>query len=144
MTFKPTDLAWCAGLFAGEGHACTITRHAASGNDLKYPQFAISMLDRGSIVLFARVFGLRVQDYKYKLDPERRVYRISGAGKCAEDVLNALLPYLKGTEKETQVRLAFLNAGWKYSKGLYVGPAGRRSSAMVGNRNRRGKKKVAA
>lgn len=135
-----TSIEWCAGLFAGEGHARMVTRVGpSSGRVLTYPSYQLTMLDRGSVALFAEHFRIRVQDYRYSVDASRRIYRCSSAGIAAGSVLNALLPHLAGTEKHEQVVCAFLDADWmkNQSTGLYEPPTDRRSKAMIGNTNRK-------
>jgi hypothetical protein len=117
-----TDLAWAAGLFAGEGSCIVIRRKTRT-----YMFLSIQMLDERSVQRFASIFDKRVETYPLYYDKSRRTYRVSGAGRTAEAILRVMWPYLEGTDKGDQVERVARECGvFAWIDGTAVEPRSRR------------------
>ena len=58
-SYSASELAWAAGLFAGEGYAYTQDHVAKrTGATTTYPALQLKMLDARSVERFADVFGM--------------------------------------------------------------------------------------
>lgn len=130
------SLTWCAGLFAGEGHAFAAKRELRTMT-VFYPGFSVTMLDRGSLEKWAETFDQKIQQYVYSGDPSRFVYRCGTAGRQAGEILAELLPHLLGTAKEGQIRNVFTACDWTFRDGMWQPPESRKSQSMIGNQNAR-------
>lgn len=100
------DLAWAAGLFAGEGYCGAIPR-----GKHKYLSAQVQMLDEQSIRRFAGIFGRSVATFRLHYDESRFVYRVIAGGRPAEQMLAAMWPYLVGTAKGDQIQAAAEEVG---------------------------------
>lgn len=88
---KPTDIAWLAGVFEGEG-CISIERNGAL-------RLTVSMTDRDIIERIDTLFpsaGVKPQTLQYRPDgtPYRQRYSWRVGGDTAGDVLTAILPWL--------------------------------------------------
>ena len=103
LTSDPLEVIWAAALFAGEGYAHSVDRRSGSA---RRPSAAlrVKMLDGRAVEVFAGAFGLHFRMGLYPRDPSRVIYEVSVAGVVAEQVLQAIFPYLNGTAKAEQVK----------------------------------------
>jgi hypothetical protein len=104
------EVAWAAGLFVGEGSVgITYWRPKRDSSVHAYPSFDLKMLDGRSVEAFCDAFGLNFLVGPYK--QERSIYRVTGAGTAAAEVLRAMYPCITDTRKGEQVRNVFEAVG---------------------------------
>lgn len=114
MTVGPTTLAYCAGLFDGEG-CITIKRSNALTHRRKSPTYVLSlcieMADPRPIQAFCAAFGLQMHrnDSRHLRNPARhRPLFVAQIGKVAGvRILKRLLPYLRGKREEALLAIEF-------------------------------------
>jgi len=99
------DLAFMAGLFAGEGSICIVVGKFPNGE--RYPNMhaGFATTERCWADWFHEVFGGTKHIYPPKKETNKFVFFWRVGGQTAEDFLKAIQPYLKG-EKVKQLELA--------------------------------------
>ena len=102
-----SDLAWAAGLFAGEGYCGLVRRRG----ECRYLSLQVTMLDERCVERFGRIVGRPAYSWAYAVDRERRVFRVQAVGRTAEEILSKLWPFLKGTDKGDQIEAAARTLG---------------------------------
>lgn len=110
VNIQESDIAWCAGLFIGEGNVGRIASRTTSGT-YEYLCLQISMYDWRSIEKFADILGLKSYSYHHK---QRNCvcWKVCARGRTAEAALAVLWPFICGTDKGDQAM--------KYAKYLGV------------------------
>jgi hypothetical protein len=113
------DLAWAAGLFVGEGSA---GNHRATKEGKRHAVLQIGMYDRVAIEEFVAIIAPYMGDRtrgengvwirEWEIRPGQMAYKFRTMGHPAARCLLALLPHLRNTLKEEQVRRV-LNAAPK-------------------------------
>ena len=99
---KPELLAWCAGVFEGEG--CVICRANIKGGPKRYTMATVSQKDRRLLDKFKNILGFG-QIYKSRTGSKVHVWQVTSAS----DVLRLyeyIAPYI-GPVKEKQFQAAF-------------------------------------
>lgn len=105
-TVSPTDLAYAAGFFDGEGHI-RIQRHSTRCRTMML-QCSISQATEYPLDWFVEKFGGTVKGRLMKYRGDRRPlygWQISSLG--AEEFLRAIFPYLIAKKDEADIALAF-------------------------------------
>lgn len=105
------ELAWAAGLFAGEGCASLLRQQHRS---YVYPALSLVMMDKRSVERFCQalapyagprrkgpISGLEVRSGKSSHN--KTVWQVRVAGESARNLFAVLLPLLEGTDKGDQI-----------------------------------------
>lgn len=100
------EIAWAAGLFAGEGYCGAIRR-----GKHKTVHLAVKMLDERSVQRFAALFGRSLRKMPLAYDKTRWCFEASADGRPAEEMLALMWPYLADTAKGDQIRAACHEVG---------------------------------
>ena len=95
------DVAWCAGLFVGEGHAGRAITRGSSGV-YEYISLILAMYDRRAVERFANVLGLNCHHLFNKLR-QHDYWRVLVRGRTAERAFAVLWPFLSDTDKGDQI-----------------------------------------
>lgn len=100
------EIAWAAGLFAGEGYCGAIRR-----GKHKTVHLAVKMLDERSVHRFAALFGRSLRKMPLAYDKTRWCFEATADGRPAEEMLALMWPYLADTAKGDQIRAACHEVG---------------------------------
>lgn len=105
----PTEIAWAAGFFDGEG---SIGAHYGRHKKYPYPTLGIAQVDRRPLDRFAATVGIGniLGPYKHKTKPHHSpFYEWHIEGKNVKAVLELLWPFISDPKKEkwadVQVRI---------------------------------------
>lgn len=100
---EPTELAYLAGFFDGEG-CITVVRRERGKMTLAV---RTSQVNPAPLYRFVKAFGGKVEPIKGSLQPGRRqAYQWGRYSQNASDVLEALLPYLQVKRAEAEMGIA--------------------------------------
>jgi hypothetical protein len=107
----PADVAYCAGLFDGEG-CISASRSYHCQKNVRVSIY-VTMCDRAGPEFMARTFGGHVREWKRKTRSGKAVFSWGLHCRKAAAVLELMLPYLqiKRSRAESAIKLAALSIG---------------------------------
>lgn len=128
MPWKPTDVAYLAGLMDGEG-SIVIFRYLASPhqrNGKRYPRYracvSVYNTDRRPLDWIAETFGGKVYGRRNTIRNQKEELTWQASYRQALPILEAVLPYLKIKAEQARLYLGF------YGNGLVGNRWGRRGT----------------